>query len=302
MHPSHRPKKMGPHSHSESHSHAHKPERKVLKICLILTAMLMVLEIVGGVYSHSLALLSDAGHVFTDLFTLGFSFVAILLTDRPADFQKTYGYYRAEVLAALLNGILLIGVALLIFYEGVLRLSHPAPIHTSPMFVIAGVGLIGNLISGFLLHRVKGKDLNLKGAYLHILSDTLSSVGVLIGTIVIHFTGWIAIDSLLSMMISAVILFWAGKLLMDSIHILMESTPKHINLSELTQAIQQEVKEIQEIHDLHVWEITTHMYAMTAHLTIEEMPVSDSMKITEKINSLLSERFHIEHTNLQYEC
>ncbi|MFO1520398.1 MAG: cation diffusion facilitator family transporter [bacterium] len=305
MHPTHRPKvfeECAGHS-PESHAHSHKTqERKKLLFCMVLTLSMMGVEIAGGFLSGSLALLSDAGHMFTDFFTLAMSFFAILIASRPVNAHKTYGYFRAEVITALFNGILLIGASGFIFYEAYERLSEPVPVHTTEMLLIALLGLIINLLSGYLLFDVRGKDINLKGAFAHVLSDTLSSVGVVIGALVIRFTAWTRIDPLLSFLIGSLVLFWAGKLVRDSIHILMESTPKHINLTELVEILKKEVKGVKEIHDVHVWEITTHMYAMTAHVTTDCKLLSECMGMTERINQVVSERFHIEHVNLQYEC
>lgn len=256
----------------------------------------------GGFFSQSLALLSDAGHMFTDLFALFSSFFAMLITATPANHQKTYGYFRAEVLVALLNAVLLIGVSIYLMIESYFHFIYPHPIQSSVMLIVAIVGLLSNLVATFLLHKVKGESLNLRGAYLHVLSDTASSVGVILGAILIYYTGWTKIDPILSFIISLLILFWAIRLLLDSVHILMESTPKHIQVSELTNFVKKEIGEIKEIHDIHVWEITTHMYAMTAHIIVEDCTVLESMKLTERINRLLSEKFHIEHVNLQYEC
>ncbi len=294
MIPNHSPKST-PHSYK-------KNQKKLFLTCIALTSTIMGVEIVGGFFSHSLALLSDAGHMFTDLFALFSSFFAMLITATPANHQKTYGYFRAEVLVALLNAALLIGISIYLMIESYFHLIHPHPIQSSVMLIVAVVGLLSNLVATFLLHKVKGESLNLRGAYLHVLSDTASSIGVILGAMLIYYTGWTKIDAILSFVISLLILFWAIRLLLDSIHILMESTPKHIQVSELTHFVKKEIREIKEIHDIHVWEITTHMYAMTAHVIVEDCTVLESMKLTEKINRLLSEKFHIEHVNLQYEC
>src|SRR5262245_13640867 len=305
MHPAHRPKIFGEiqaHSHHD-HSQPHRvEERRKLLFCILLTGIMMVVEVIGGVFSRSLALLTDAGHMLTDLFTLAMSFFAILIASRPVNYRKTYGYFRAEILTALFNGVLLIGISLFIFYEAYQRIRRPVQIYPREMLVIALIGLLVNLISGYFLYEVRGKDLNLKGAFFHVLSDALSSLAVVIGALVIWGVGWLQIDPILSILIGTLVLFWAFKLVRDSIHILMESTTKHIDMKELLEIMKREVGGIKEIHDVHIWEITTHMYAMTAHVTVEECSLSECMKKTEIINLLLSERFHIEHVNLQYEC
>jgi len=303
MHPAHRPKFLETEAHHHSHDRPHKfQERKKLLFCMILTIVVMIVEIVGGFLSHSLALLSDAGHMFTDFFTLGLSFFAILIASKPVDQRKTYGYFRAEVIAALFNGILLIGAALFIFTEAYTRLRSPVTVHTTSMLLIAGVGLLSNLLSGFLLYGVREKDLNLKGAFSHVLSDTLSSFGVVIGALIIRFTGLSRVDPILSLLIGSLVLFWAGKLVKDAVHILMESTPKQIQIPHVVKTLKDEVEGVRDIHDIHIWAITTHMYAMTAHVTVTECSVSDCMRMTSSINRLLSDRFQIEHVNIQYEC
>ncbi len=262
----------------------------------------MGVEAIGGWLSGSLSLISDSAHMFTDLFTLGLSFFAINLSAKPADFQKTYGYYRAEVLGAFLNSILLIGVSGLIFYDAIGRFRNPIPIESGLMFWVALFGLLINLVSMGLLHGRSHQSINLKAAYLHVLSDALGSIGVVVSAAIIHWSGWNVIDSILSLWIGGLVLYWAIRLFLDSIHILMESTPKHIQIAELIETLTQQIEGIQEMHDVHVWEITSDMYAMTAHITVTEMTVSDTMKVTERVNLLVSERYHIEHVNLQYEC
>jgi cobalt-zinc-cadmium efflux system protein len=240
--------------------------------------------------------------MFTDFFTLAMSFFAILIASKPVNLQKTYGYFRAEVITALFNGLLLVLAALYIFYEAVERLTTPIEVHPLSMLLVAGIGLVANLFSGFLLFSSREKDLNLRGAYSHVLSDTLSSLAVVIGALVLRFTGWAKIDSILSLFIGSVVLFWAVKLARDSVHILMESTPKHIQIPQLIQTLKDEIQGVKDIHDIHIWEITTRMYAMTAHVTVSDCSLKDCMKMTDSINLLLSERFHIEHVNIQYEC
>lgn len=304
MYPTHHPKSFKEHTHksSEPCTPERSKEKKSLLFYLILTASVMGIEIVGGLVSGSLALLSDAGHMFTDLFTLSLSLFALFIASKPVDHQKTYGYFRAEILTALFNGFLLIVVSIFIFYEAYQRFQHGAHVREIPMLWVGSLGLIINLVGVFLLHDLRKQNLNLRSAFLHVLSDTLSSLAVVVGALVIYFTQWEKIDSLLSFMIAILILLWAVKLVLESIHILMESTPKHIDIGELTQFMKQENPGIKEIHDVHVWAITTNMYAMTAHVTVEECSVSDCMKTTEAMNRLLSEKYHIEHVNLQYEC
>ncbi|MBL7685626.1 MAG: cation transporter, partial [Deltaproteobacteria bacterium] len=256
---------------------------------------------IGGFYSHSLALLSDAGHLFTDLFTLLMSFFAILIAQKPVNENKTYGYYRAEVIAAFLNGILLSLVSFFIFYEAFQRWTSKESPHAISMFWISLLGLIMNLISGALLFRLHSKSLNLKGAFFHILSDTLSSVGVVAGALLIYYRDLNWLDPLLSILIGTLVLFWALRLLRESIHILMESTPKHLSIESLKLELKKEFPEIIELHQIHLWEITTHRYALTAHLLTHYEKISECQLLVKRMRPFLCDKFQIEHINFQFE-
>lgn len=295
----HRPKE--PEGHTCSGPHAIQ-ERKRLLFCLLGVFLTMFAEALGGYFSGSLALLSDAGHMFTDFFALLGSFFAMLIASRPVNASKTYGYYRAEVIAAFLNGLLLMGAAIFIVLEAYERFLNFHPVNAWLMLWIGVLGLLVNLGTAWILHPVKKNNLNLKGAYLHMISDAASSVAVVAAAFLILLKISPKIDALLSVLISILIFFWAFRVVRDSIHVLMESTPKHIKLSEVIETLKREVEGIQDLHDLHVWEITANMYAMTAHVNVLDCRISENMKRTEKINRILSERFHIEHVNLQYEC
>lgn len=262
---------------------------------------MMLLEFIGGTYAHSLALVSDAAHMLTDVLSLSLSYVAIKISLKPENYEKSFGYYRAEVLVALLNGVLLLGVAVWILFEAWQRLQHPQAVNLILMLGIGALGLLINLLSAYWLHAVKEKSINVRGAFLHVLSDALSSVGVVGGAILIYFTGWLWLDSLLSVLISALIFYWAFKIVLDSVHVLMESTPKHISVEKMQKEILEKFPQVQNMHDIHVWEITSHMYALTAHLQVSDIPVSETMEITEKISAFLSEKYHVEHVNFQYE-
>jgi len=297
---SHRPKEASGHGHSCSGSHKSKEKRRLL-FCLALIFTTMAVEAAGGYLSGSLALLSDAGHMFTDFFALLGSFFAMLIAARPVNSSKTYGYYRAEVIAAFLNGLLLMGVSVFIVLEAYERFFHPQPVQAGMMLAVGLLGLAVNFLTTYLLHDVKENDLNLKGAYLHMISDTASSLAVVAAAALILFGVKAKIDAVLSVFISALIFFWAFKVVRDSVHVLMESTPKHIRLEELSATLKREVEGIEGLHDIHVWEITANMYAMTAHVNVRDCLVSENQVRTERIHRILSERYHIEHINLQYE-
>ncbi len=296
---SHRPKETEGHHCSGGHS---SKEKKRLVFCILLIFLTMLAEALGGYFSGSLALLSDAGHMFTDFFALLGSFFAMLIAARPVNSSKTYGYYRAEVIAAFLNGLLLIVASILIAFEAYERFFSLHSVKAHLMLWIGFLGLIVNLLTAWILHPVKKNNLNLKGAYLHMISDAASSVAVVLAAVLILLKLSPKIDALLSILISLLIFFWAFRVVRDAVHVLMESTPKHIQLDEVIQVLKNEVEGIEGLHDIHIWEITANMYAMTAHVNVTDCRVSENMKRTEKINQILSERFHIEHVNLQYEC
>lgn len=293
------------HEHEEhDHRHLHRAvERKRLVLTMSLTGGTMVVEVIGGLLTGSLALLSDAGHMLTHFFALLVSFAAIKLAALPTRPSRSFGLYRIEVLAALLNGLTLLLITAAIFNEAVGRLLHPSPIKELPMFIVAMVGLAVNLASAFILLDVGKSDLNVRSAFLHMVGDTASSVGIVVGAIVIYFTGWYIIDPLLSMMIAAVIVVWSWNLLRDSVSILLETAPRHIDINEVIDAIRTEAPEIRDVHDVHIWEITSQMYSMTAHLVFEEdCPVSRCADVFERLSRPLLEKFQISHVNFSPEC
>ena len=302
----HRPLSSASHFHDREghdHHHSHRAvERKRLVLTMSLTGGTMIVEIVGGLMTGSLALLSDAGHMLTHFFALLVSFIAIKLAALPTRPDRSFGLYRVEVLAALLNGLTLLLITGGIFYEGVTRLFEPTPVKELPMFAVAVVGLLVNLASAAILLDVGKTDLNIRSAFLHMVGDTASSVGIVIGAIVIYFTGWYVIDPLLSILIAVVILIWSWNLLRDSVNILLETTPKHISIDEVVAAIREEAPEVKDVHDIHIWEITSQMYSMTAHLMFrEDCSVSDCVDIFRRLEELLLEKFQISHVNFSPE-
>ena len=287
-----------------SHHHAvHAKDRESrLRIALILTAVGMIVEFIGGFLSNSLALISDAGHMLTHIFALGMSYFAILLSSRPATKKRTYGFYRAEVLAAFINGIALIPIAGYLVYEAALRFLKPEEVKVGEMLLVAVFGLVINGISTFLLAKVRHGDLNIRSAFIHELGDMLSSIAVVASGIIIFYTKNYAADAIISFFICALIVIWAVKLLLDSANILLESTPKHFDIDEVIRVIKSEVREVYEVHHMHAWSIASSLYAMTAHVVLDDCQISKANEILNKINDLVKERFHIEHTNIQFEC
>lgn len=272
---------------------------KKLKLAIVLTSIILIVEIVGGIISNSLALFTDAAHVFMDVLALGLSFSAITIACRPMDEKATFGYHRAEIFAALINAVLLFVVVIFILQEAYERLLTPPEIRTTEMLIVATIGLAVNLFVTFTLRG--HHDLNIRGAYLHVLGDTLSSFGVIVGGIIIILTGNYIVDPILSVIISIIIIYNSIKLLKESVDILMERTPKHIDIEELKKDILA-CKGVNAIHDLHVWSICSNVHALSAHLIVIPMDVKETEKITQRLNMLLMKRYRISHTTLQFEC
>jgi len=271
-----------------------------LILSMLITASVMVIEVIGSMLTGSLALASDASHMFTHFFALAISFTAILIACKEPCHHRTFGYYRAEILAALFNSIFLFAVTAYIFYEGVVRLLNPQPVLGFEMFLVALAGLAANGLSILILRNSMRNDLNVRGAFLHMFADTASSVVIIIGAIIVTYTGWYFIDPLLGIGISILIFVWAFGLLKDSINVLLETAPKGINIEIVSAAIKESVPEIVSINDMHIWEITSGMYSLTAH--IEADLTNENLKeIIARINKLLEDKFSIGHATLQIE-
>jgi cobalt-zinc-cadmium efflux system protein len=283
-----------------SHHEASTDYRR-LKITLAIVLSVMVTEILGGIYSGSLALLGDAGHMLVDALALGLSLFAMTIARRPATATKTFGYHRFEILAALANGTILFLVSAYIFYEAYQRFLEPSPVKTPLMLVIAAIGLFANLGGVMLLRKAGQRSLNVKAAFWHIMGDTISSVGVIIAGIVILLTGLYIADAIVAVVIGAIILWGAVRIVGESADILLESVPKHIEVAQVIDSIK-DVPGVNEVHDIHVWTITSDIYALSAHLVIDDQMVSKSVDIVRGVRQALAQRFNISHTTLQLEC
>jgi cobalt-zinc-cadmium efflux system protein len=298
------------HDHDHDHGHDHAfglhqaPEggqKKDLLIALSITVLRMVVEVIGGLLSNSLALLSDAGHMLTDNLALLLSFFALKFAAMPATERKTFGFYRLEILAALLNGIALVLLSLYIMYQAYQRMIHPQPVAGTLMLIVALIGLAANVIGALFLFKHSHANLNIRGAYLHIVGDALSSIGVVIGGIIILYTGWYLIDPILSIMISLVIIYGSWSLVRESVNILLESVPAHINIETVAMELAK-VKGVREAYHIHVWTITSGVYALSAHVLIDDQPVSGCRNIVDEIKDLLSDKFNVLHSTIQLEC
>jgi cobalt-zinc-cadmium efflux system protein len=285
--------------HHEEHSNG--VSTRPLKITLVLVLVIMVAEVIGGILSNSLALLSDAGHMLTDALALGLSLFAMNLARRPATPTRTYGYHRAEIMAALVNGTTLVLVSVFIFYQAYHRFSALPAVKSPLMLAVAVIGLAANLISMFLLRRGSRKSINVRAAFWHIIGDTLSSVGVIIAGVIIYFTGWYIADPILAVVIGIVILWGAVRIVWESVDILLESVPAHVEMEKVTAAVKA-VPGVEDLHDIHIWTITSGIYALSAHLSIADQKVSQSCDVLTKVNRVLADDFNITHTTLQLEC
>lgn len=272
---------------------------KRLKIAIVLTSVFMLLEIFGGYISNSLALLSDAGHMFRDAFALFISLFAINISKRLPTKTKTFGFHRVEIFSALINGIFLIFISVWIFYEGYLRLVEPRPIQGIEMFIVALIGLIVNI---YIATRLSGHghDLNVKSAYLHVLGDTLSSFGVVIGAIWIYLTDQYFVDPILSFVIGGIIVFTSIGLIRDSLIILLEFTPEGVDIDEVI-AVMMSVDKVRDVHSIHLWSICSNVNVLDAHVYVDEELVLNTEGIIRELNEKLL-RFDIKHTTLQIEC
>ena len=273
--------------------------RLVIALGVVLT--ILILEVIGGILSGSLALLGDAGHMLVDALALGLSFFALTIATRPANARKTFGYYRVEIMAALANGTLLILVAIYIFYEAYRRFLNPPAVDVPIMLIVAAAGLIANISGIVLLHGFRGGNLNIRAAFWHILGDTLSSVGVIIAGLVILFTGWQTADALIAVVIGCIIMWGAVRLVREAVDILLEAVPSHIDPEKVIKAMEK-VEGVEEVHDLHIWTITSGLHALSAHLRIQDQTVSKSADILRVEIAMLEKEFDIHHTTLQLEC
>lgn len=271
------------------------------KIAIALTAVTLVAEVAGGLWTNSLALLSDAAHVFLDLFALVLSLTAVQLAAIPTSERHTFGFHRSEVFASFINGLTVFLMGAAILYEAWERFAAPQEVKSGPMLVIAIIGLIMNLLAAKALHSHSHDDLNVKSAFLHVVGDAAASVGVIIGGVVMYYTGWYMLDALLSAAIGLLILAGAGRLLRESVHILMEGTPRGMNLAEVAEVIRA-VDGVRDLHHLNVWSVCSHITALSVHVEVAEGHEDLRSSLLHRIEHILAQQFHITHTTIQLEC
>lgn len=288
--------------HDQDHDHTHGANKKVLLISFFIIASYMIVEVIGGFVTNSLALLSDAGHMFSDAVSLGIALVAFTYGAKVASRSKTFGYKRFEILAAVLNGVTLILIALFIFYEAVQRFANPPEVATTGMLIVSSIGLAVNILVAWIMMR--GGDvednLNMRGAFLHVISDMLGSVGAIIAALLIMFFGWGWADPLASVIVAVLVLHSGYYVTKSGLHVLMEGTPQNVDMNDIIQTIKQ-TPDVESIHDLHIWSITSGLNALSCHIVVDDqMTIAESEQLLRKIEHDL-EHENIQHVTIQIE-
>ncbi|WP_026583994.1 cation diffusion facilitator family transporter [Bacillus sp. J33] len=287
------------HNHSHGHGHTHTSNKKALFISFLLISSFMIVEVIGGLMTNSLALLSDAGHMLSDAVALGLSFFAIKLGERKATESKTYGFQRFEIIAAALNGITLIAISLYIFVEAYRRFNDPPQVQSLGMLTISVIGLLVNIIAAWILMKGdKEENLNVRSAFLHVIGDMLGSIGAIIAALMIYFFGWGLADPIASVIVAVLVLISGWRVTKDSFHVLMEGVPLHIEIDKVKKSLLN-VSNVKEVHDLHIWSITSGVPMLSCHISIDVEGKHDS--ILHQAQSILHDEFGIEHSTIQVE-
>ncbi len=283
--------------HSAQHSHKANGKKR-LSLALLITAGWFLIELAGGLYSNSLALLADAAHMLTDLAALGLSYFALKISTRPATHEKTYGYLRAEILAAFANGIFLILIGIFILYESYHRLREPPEVKSLSMLIVAVTGLAANILTAGLLFGSRRENLNLRGAFLHVLGDTLGSIGAIVAGILIMARQWNLADPVVSVIVGGLVLYSSWELVKESVDVLLEGTPRHLKISNILKDLGG-IHGVVSVHDLHVWSIASGMTAMSCHIVMKTD--EDAHRVLAESSHLMREKYKIGHTTIQIE-
>lgn len=292
------------HDHSHAHGDTLNEKKDVgqkFALSILITTVVLVGELIGGVMTGSLALLSDAAHVFLDMFALALSYLAIKLANRSPNARHSFGFSRMKVLAALINGGTLLLVSVEIFREALIRFQHPEPVLAGPMLIVAIIGLAANILVAFVLGGHDHDDLNTRAAFLHVIGDALSSVGVIVAGILMLFTGWTWVDPAAGILIAIIILAGAWRVLKKAIHILNEGAPDDATTDTVSRAISK-IPEVISVHDTHVWMIEPGYRILSAHVVLSNRLLGDTQQIMESIKEILTHQFSISHTTIQFEC
>jgi len=288
--------------HDHGHDHTHGANKKTLLISFIIITGYMIVEAFGGFITNSLALLSDAGHMLSDSISLGVALLAFTLGGKAANYSKTYGYKRFEILAAVLNGVTLVLIAIYIFYEAIQRFQNPPEVASTGMLIISSIGLLVNIFVAWFMMRSGDveENLNMRGAYLHVISDMLGSVGAIIAALLIMFFGWGWADPLASVIVAALVLRSGYYVMKSGLHVLMEGTPQNVDMNEVIQTIQN-TKGVQSVHDLHIWSITSGLNALSCHAVVnDQMSIAESERLLRQIEHDLGHK-NIHHMTIQLE-
>jgi cobalt-zinc-cadmium efflux system protein len=288
------------HSHGHGHHHHHGGTGSRLKWSLAVTVVFVAVEVYAGFRSGSLALLSDAGHNFTDALALFLSWFCFYLQAKPADETKTYGYHRAGVLAAFINAITLVVLSAWILYESIVRLRNPQPVQDAVMLAIAALALAMNGGIMLSLRSASKNDINVRSAFVHMLGDALGSIAIMVGALIIRFTGWVQADPILSIVIAGLIVWTAWDIIRESLNILLEGLPRGIDLNHVGASMKN-ITGVLGVHDLHIWSLGSSVHALSCHVLIEDVPPSTSDGILRRLNHLLADRYRIFHTTVQFE-
>jgi len=287
-------------SHDHHHSHGDKGNIRRVQLALILTGVFMLVEVVGGILSGSLALLADAGHMLTDTMALALAAFAFRVSSRPADKRRSYGYQRFQIIAAFVNGLSLLVIVVWILFEAVMRLIEPPDVVGRTMLLVASAGLIVNIVVFAILHSGDQENLNIRGAALHVLGDLLGSVAAIIAALVIINTGWMPIDPLLSVLVAMLILRSAWQLVRRSAHILLEGAPEWLDVDDLQRKIIAVVPEVSEIHHVHVWGLTPQHPMLTMHVVLDAT-TPDTTPVVRRVKEALKSQFAIDHSTIEVE-
>ena len=290
--------------HKHSHTHFNDIKGQITRrmaIALAITLAFVFVEIAAGLYSNSLALLTDAAHNFTDALALALSWWALRLTSQPANPKRTYGYHRAGILVALVNSTTLALIAIGIFYEAYHRFVNPPEVGADVLISVGSLAVVINVVTALMVRRGAENDLNIRAAFLHLMGDVLSTAGAVGAGVLIRFTGWNRLDPLVSVLIGFLILWNAWGIIREAINILMESTPTDIDMEQMVTDIQS-VEGVRGVHDLHVWSITGSMRTLSAHLVTDDMSISEGANVQSQVNELLYQNYGVAHATLQLEC
>jgi len=272
--------------------------KKNLLIVLSLSGTYLIAEVIGGIMTKSLALLADAAHMLTDVVGLLLAFIAIKIGERKASPQKTFGYYRTEILAAVINAVVLLGISIFVLYEAWQRFEDPPEVQSGSMMIVAGIGLLVNIVGIFIIRKDSNESLNMKGAYFEVLSDMLTSIGVMVAGVIMLTTGWYYADPIISAAIGLLIIPRTLKLLFEAVNVLLEGTPKDVDITVLRRSLE-DIPGVLALHDLHVWSLTSGVNAMSAHVIVQDN--KDTNRLLKELNDKASSAFKISHTTFQIE-